>query len=106
MQKIEVIATPAMDLDALEEDLKKLGIVGMAVTDIHLFGDRGGVREIYRGVAHNVRHAPKLKIEILWEGDCRPVIDILKQHIRTDKQAGGKVFILPVVCSSPEPLWT
>lgn len=96
MNKIEAIASPGVDLESLEQELETIGITGMSVTELRVFGRDVAVKEVYRGVEHMVRHTVKLKIELLCNDNYTPVVDILRRYLRIGNRIAGKVFVIPV----------
>ena len=49
MKKIEAIIEPS-DIEGMKEDLAKIGVGRMTVTEVDGFGRWGGRTEVYRGV--------------------------------------------------------
>ena len=95
LRKIECYIRPST-LDELKDNLLKVGIEGMSVSEVQGFGRQRGYTEDEE--PHNtVKFLPKLKLEIVVEESA--VDGILKEileHGRTGKIGAGKIFVIPV----------
>ncbi len=76
MKKLEAIISP-FSLDALQEALRSVGLVGMTVSEVET--DSEGRKMFYRGAEYSVDLLAKIKIEILIGDDkvaaCAEVIE-------------------------------
>jgi len=96
MKKVEII-TRMSKLDEIREELVKIGIKGMTVSEVKGFGRQGGHVEVYRGAEYRVEFLPKIKIELVVDAaDLDKVLDIVQKIARTGKVGDGKIFVLPV----------
>jgi nitrogen regulatory protein P-II 1 len=96
MRKIEAIIKPFV-LDKVIDELNRIGVNGLTVTEVRGCGRQRGHKEIYRGAEYEVMLIPKVKIEIVVENDqTEPVVDIIIQYSKTGKIGDGKIFIFPI----------
>ena len=96
MKKIEAIIKP-FKLDALKEAMSELGVQGMTVTEVKGFGRQKGHKEIYRGAEYVVAFIPKVKVEIVSDGDMvDKVVEAILKSVKTGKIGDGKIFVLPI----------
>lgn len=96
MNKIEAIIKP-FKLDALKEAMSELGVQGMTVTEVKGFGRQKGHTEVYRGAEYVIDFIPKVKIEIVVDGDMvDKVVEAVMKSVKTGKIGDGKIFVLPV----------
>ncbi len=96
MKKIEIIIKP-FKLDDVKAALNDLGIKGMTVSDVKGYGRQKGHTEVYRGAEYKVDFLPKMKLEIIVEGEqVDKVIEAVVNAARTGKIGDGKIFVLPV----------
>ena len=96
MKKIEAIIKP-YKLGDLQEAMTKIGIQGMTISEVKGFGRQKGHKEIYRGAEYEVTFVPKVKVEIVVNGEIvDKVIETIITSVRTDKIGDGKIFVLPL----------
>ena len=96
MKKIEAIIKP-FRLDPVKEDLARIGVQGMTVTEVKGFGRQRGHKEIYRGAEYQVDFIPKMKIEIVIGDDVvEGAVASIQKNAGTGKIGDGKIFVLPV----------
>jgi len=96
MKKIEAIIQP-FRLEPVKEGLQGLGVLGMTVTEVKGFGRQKGIREVYRGLEHQVDFLPKVKIEVVAADDkVKAVVDTIITKARTGQIGDGKIFVYPV----------
>ena len=94
--KIEIIMNPGK-FEELKEDLYKIGITGITVSNVMGCGLQKGHKEYYRGVAVDINLIPKLKAEIVvCDVPVDSVIDIATKVLRTGNIGDGKIFIYDV----------
>lgn len=93
LKKIEAVIKP-FKLDDVKDELNKLGIQGMTVSEVKGYGRQKGHCEIYRGAEYVVDFTPKVKIELVVIPD---VVDIIIEAIikvtNTNKIGDGKIFV-------------
>lgn len=91
--KIEII-TKQGKFEALKEEMDKIGITGMTVTNVLGYGIQGGHTEYYRGVKMETTLLPKLKVEIVVSKiPVRTVIETAKKVLYTGNIGDGKIFV-------------
>ncbi len=94
MKKIEAIIKP-FKLDDLKEAMTALGVQGMTVSEVKGFGRQKGHKEVYRGAEYVVDFVPKVKVEIVVDGDMvDKVVEAVMKSVKTGKIGDGKIFVL------------
>ena len=84
MKLVTAIIKP-QQVDNVKEDLNKLGIQGLTVTDVKGFGRQKGHTEFYRGSEFEVAFLPKTKLE--------EVLSTIRNSAKTGKYGDGKIFV-------------
>jgi len=96
MTKIDIITNPSK-FDELKDELNKIGIAGMTVSNVLGCGLQKGHKEYYRGVAVEINLLPKIKIEIVV---CEIPVDLVvataKKVLKTGNIGDGKIFVYDV----------
>lgn len=96
MTKI-VVLTRQSAFDTLKDEMDKLGITGMTVTQVLGYGMQRGATKYYRGTPVDTTLHPKVKVEIVV---CKlPVADVveaIKKSIYTGQVGDGKIFVYDV----------
>lgn len=96
MKKIEAIVKP-FTIDAIKDELTKIGIHGLTAYEVKGFGRQKGHTELYRGTEYTIDFLPKLKLEILIHDDqLDAVIDALIAKAHTGKIGDGKIIVTEV----------
>jgi nitrogen regulatory protein PII len=96
MNLITAIIKP-FKLDDVKEALKAAGVVGITVSEVRGFGRQGGHTETYRGAEYKIDFVPKVKLEILADGDdVERIVDVIASAARTDKIGDGKIWVSSV----------
>lgn len=96
MKKVEAIIRPSV-LDAVKEDLGRVGIAGLTVSEVRGFGRQKGHTELYRGSEYTVDFLPKLKLEVLVQDEgLSSVVDAISTGSRTGKIGDGKIWVTSV----------
>jgi nitrogen regulatory protein P-II 1 len=96
MKKIEAVIKP-FKLDEVREALSEVGITGLTVTEVKGFGRQKGHTELYRGAEYVVDFLPKIKIEVVVNGDVvESAVEAIIKAARTGKIGDGKIFVTPV----------
>lgn len=91
--KVDIV-TNQTKLDELIEELDKIGITGMTVSNVLGCGMQKGHTEYYRGTAVDVKLLPKVKIEIVIANvPLEAVIETTKRVLHTGNIGDGKIFI-------------
>jgi nitrogen regulatory protein P-II 1 len=96
MKKIEAIVRP-FKLDDVREALKKIGLLGMTVTEVKGCGREKGHIEIYRGSECQIDLLPKMKIEIILpDAIVKVATNAIQRAAHTGKFGDGKIFVYSV----------
>ena len=96
MQLVTAVIKPHM-LDAVKEALRGVGISGMTISEAKGFGRQGGHTETYRGAEYRVDFVPKMKVEVVVEGDDSTlVVEAIAAAAQTGKIGDGKIWVTPV----------
>ncbi len=94
--KIDIILKQSR-LEALKEEMDKLGITGMTVSQVLGCGAQKGKAEYYRGVAVESNLLPKMKVEIVvCKVPVKSVVDAAVKALYTGHIGDGKIFIYDV----------
>ena len=94
--KIDIILKQSK-LEALKEEMDKLGITGMTVSQVLGCGAQKGKPEYYRGVAIESNLLPKMKVEIVvCKVPVKAVVDAAVKALYTGHIGDGKIFIFNV----------
>ena len=94
--KIDILLKQSK-LEALKEEMDKLGITGMTVSQVLGCGDQKGKAEYYRGVAIESNLLPKMKVEIVvCKVPVKAVVDAAVKALYTGHIGDGKIFIYDV----------
>jgi nitrogen regulatory protein P-II 1 len=64
MKKLEAIIEP-FQLAAVKEALLSIGIDGMTISEVHLYGSQNGSKVVYRGQRLNVDLLPKVRFDVV-----------------------------------------
>ena len=96
MKLVTAIIKP-FKLDDVRAALSEIGVSGMTVTEVKGFGRQRGHTELYRGAEYVVDFLPKIKIEIVVNGEqVDSAIEAIIKAARTGKIGDGKIFVMPV----------
>lgn len=83
--------------DALNEEMAKIGIKGMTVTNVLGCGAQHGRVSQYRGVTMDLNLLPKIQVDIVVSKiSPRIVIDAAKKALYTGHVGDGKIFVYNV----------
>lgn len=94
--KIDIILKQSK-LEALKEEMDKLGITGMTVSQVLGCGAQKGKPEYYRGVAIESNLLPKMKVEVVvCKVPVKDVVDAAVKALYTGHIGDGKIFIYNV----------
>ncbi|MFW6114039.1 MAG: P-II family nitrogen regulator [Actinomycetota bacterium] len=93
MKKVEAVIRPER-LEAVMEELRRLGYPGVTITDVRGHGKQKGVTHMWRGTEYQVEFLPKVKIEVVViDEDAVKVTSAIVRAARTGSIGDGKVFI-------------
>ena len=96
MKKVEAIIKP-FKLEDVKDELNKIGVKGITVSEVKGFGRQKGHTELYRGAEYIVDFLPKIKLEIVIDDDLvEQVVEVIEETARTGKIGDGKIFVTPV----------
>jgi Nitrogen regulatory protein PII len=96
LTKIDIITTPSK-FEELKDELNKIGIAGMTVSNVLGCGMQMGHKEFYRGKAVEINLLQKIKVEIVvCEVPVETVVETAKKVLHTGKMGDGKIFIYDV----------
>lgn len=96
MKKIEAIIKP-FKLDEVKQALNDMNIEGMTVTEVKGFGRQMGHTELYRGAEYTVDFLPKIKVEVVTNGELAiKVVEAIMNAARTGQIGDGKIFVSTV----------
>ena len=98
--KLVIAVIQPTKLNAIQQTLAKLGILGMTVTDAMGYARQRGHKEIYRGYEYKTNLLRKVALEIAVSDDnLEAVITSLEEVARTSAKGNigdGKIFVLPI----------
>ena len=93
MKLITAIIKP-FKLDEVREALSAIGVQGITVTEVKVFGRQKGHTELYRGAEYVVDFLPKVKVEAAVADDLVDrAVEAVEQSARTGKIGDGKIFV-------------
>jgi len=93
MKKVEAIIKP-FKLDEVKDQLNKIGVKGITVSEVKGFGRQKGHAELYRGAEYIVDFLPKIKLEIIVsDGLLDDVINAVTKSAQTGRIGDGKIFV-------------
>lgn len=93
MKLLTAIIKP-FKLEEVRDELSKLGIAGLTVTEVKGFGRQKGHTELYRGAEYVIDFLPKTKLEIAINDDqVDSVIEAISKTASTGKIGDGKIFV-------------
>ena len=96
MKLVTAIIKP-FKLDEVREALSAVGVAGITVTEVKGFGRQEGHTELYRGAEYVVDFLPKIKIEVVVNGDVvESAVEAIIKAARTGKIGDGKIFVMDV----------
>ena len=93
MKKIEAVIKP-FKLDEVKDELNKIGVLGLTVSEVKGYGRQKGHTELYRGAEYAVDFLPKIKIELIVDDNIsNQVINEIIKSSKTGKIGDGKIFV-------------
>ncbi|MBZ5698304.1 MAG: P-II family nitrogen regulator [Acidobacteriia bacterium] len=96
MTKVEAVIQTSK-LDAVKDELHKIGVEGMTVLEARGHGRQKGHTEIYRGREYTVDLIPKIKLElVLTDEMVEKTVQAIMMAARTGKIGDGKIFLTKV----------
>ena len=96
MKLVVAIIKPHL-VEGVTEELDKLDVNGMTLTEVRGHGRQRGHTEVYRGSEYKVDFLPKVRLEVLVKDvDADKVANTIVDRARTGKIGDGKLWIQPV----------
>jgi nitrogen regulatory protein P-II 1 len=93
VKKIEAIIQP-FKLEDVKDELIKIGVEGITVSEVRGHGRQKGHTEVYRGSEYKVDLLPKVKLEMVVAADrVEQVVQTLTNAARSGKIGDGKIFV-------------
>lgn len=93
MKKIEAIIRPEK-LEAVRQELEKVGYSGLMITEIEGHGKQKGIVQQWRGEKYKVDLLPKVRIEIVVkDSDVDKITKAIIESAKTGEVGDGKIFI-------------
>lgn len=93
MKRITAIIKP-FKLEDVREELSKVGVQGITVTEVKGFGRQKGHTELYRGAEYVIDFLPKVKLEVVVAEDFTDAcIEAIIKAAKTGKIGDGKIFV-------------
>lgn len=92
MVKIEAIIKP-FRLAEVQEELVRIGVQGMTVSEVKGFGRQKGHVEFYRGAEYRVDFVPKLLVMVVVPDNlAEQAMSAIQKAAFTGKIGDGKIF--------------
>lgn len=99
MKKIEII-TRKEKLEEIKEELFKINIEGITISQVMGCGKQLGWKEYYRGQEVTLNILPKIKLElVVKDNKVESIINKIVSIAKTGEVGDGKIFITDVVDS-------
>jgi len=93
MQMITAFIRPHK-YDDVRDELLKLGVQGITVSQVKGFGRQRGQTEIYRGAEYQTHEVPKLRIEVAVGSEMLlAAVETIEAAAKTGKAGDGKIFV-------------
>ncbi|SHJ54323.1 P-II family nitrogen regulator [Parasporobacterium paucivorans] len=95
--KVDIITSPNR-LEDLMDELDKIGVTGMTVSNVSGCGLQRGHKEYYRGTPVEIKLLAKVKVEIvICEIPVDKLVETVKKVLYTGNIGDGKIFVYDVV---------
>jgi nitrogen regulatory protein P-II 1 len=96
MKKIEAVIRPGK-LEDVKEELSKINIHGITISQVMGCGLQKGRKEYYRGTEVTINLIPKIKIEIIaHDNSVEDIIRVISNTAKTGEVGDGKIFVYNV----------
>ena len=93
MKLITAIIKPSK-VESVKNELAKVGVTGITITDVKGFGRQKGHKEVYRGTEIEVSFLSKSKLEIaVTDENLDKVIKAIETAAQTNEIGDGKIFV-------------
>jgi len=84
-------------LEEVKEELTKLHVTGMTITEVRGHGRQRGHKAVYRGTEYSVTLLPKVMIEVVVPDErASEILKTIISTARTGEIGDGRVFVLNV----------
>lgn len=95
LKKIECFLQPSK-VDEIKDELVKIGVEGMSVSEVKGFGTQRGYLEEEK-INMKVKFLPKVKVEIVVDEEIvEEVIGAIRRLCTAKTIGAGKIFVIPV----------
>jgi nitrogen regulatory protein P-II 1 len=96
MTKLEAIIQPSK-FEAVKQALIDIGIDGMTASEVRGHGRQKGHTETYHGHEYSVDLLPKIKVEIVLNGDLvDKAVNAITKAAATGQIGDGKIFLFKI----------
>ncbi|HEX2938044.1 MAG TPA: P-II family nitrogen regulator [Ruminiclostridium sp.] len=96
MKKVEAIIR-AEKLEDIKQELNKLDVKGITITQVVGCGNQKGQKSIYRGTVVELTLLPKIKLEIVCEDKrSEEIIKLICKTAKTGEIGDGKIFVYDI----------
>jgi len=96
MKLITAIVKP-FKLDDVKDALKAVGVAGVTVTEVRVFGRQAGHTETYRGAEYKIDFVPKVELTVVVDdGTVDAVVEAIAGSASTGKIGDGKIWVTSV----------
>jgi nitrogen regulatory protein PII len=96
MKLVTTMIKPAR-LDDLHQELARIGISGMTVTEVRSLGERRPPSEVWRGAEYAVELLPTYKVEVVVDDPlAEPVVEAIQRVAGDGRLGDGAIFELAV----------
>jgi nitrogen regulatory protein P-II 2 len=93
MKLITAIIKPSK-VESVKNELAKVGVTGITLTDVKGFGRQKGHTEVYRGTEIEVSFLSKSKLEVaVTDENLDKVIKAIETAAKTNAIGDGKIFV-------------
>ena len=93
LKKLECIIKP-FKLEAVKEALESIGVKGMTIMEVQVFGRQKVHTNHYQGAEYKMILMPKLKVEIvISESIVEKAVRVVQLAARTGRIGDGKIFV-------------
>jgi nitrogen regulatory protein P-II 2 len=93
MKLITAIIKPSK-VESVKNELAKVGVTGITLTDVKGFGRQKGHKEVYRGTEIEVSFLSKSKLEVaVTDENLDKVIKAIETAAKTNAIGDGKIFV-------------
>jgi nitrogen regulatory protein P-II 1 len=96
MKRVEAIIEPS-EVEEVKEDLARIGVHRMTVTEVHGFGPPDGRTEVYRGMRYEPPFTTEAKIEIVVLDEmAAAAIGVMQEKAKTDESGQSDIRVFPL----------